>query len=191
MTQTESQSKLHIYKFRVIGGSTGNQRSIQKRLGEIGIKAPNIGSQIQHITKKYHGFRVSILIIAEPPKYILKIEDSPVSLLIDSLTQEKPENSESQSHSNEKSKRHLKVAKFNQSISFDRIRDITMKLVQQNKASTSSRVAINILGVANTMGLKIEDQSPKVFIKKIKDKEISFDEEQPKITEEKQKEATN
>ena len=176
-----SESKLHVFKFRVMGGSKGNTALVQKRLSDIGVDAPKIGEQIKAITKKYQGFRVSVLIIAKDKKYMLKIEETPVSLLIDSLPKQQSENVDNQE---EKSKKHLNITRLRGNITFDTIKNITHQLIEHGKKAEPEKTAIDVLGIAHTMGLTIDNENPKVFIKKIKDKEIKVDIEKPEQTTE-------
>ena len=176
--------KLHVFKFRIIGGTKGNQVMIQKRLKDIGVEAPKIGEQIQTITKKYSGFRVSLLIIAQNKKYTIKIDDTPVSLLIDSISMQ---NSENKTTIEGKEKKQLKISKFNQSIPLDTIKQIVHKLIEQGKGSSPEKTAIDVIGVANTMSLTIDNENPKILIKKIKNHEITIDDViKSQKTEEKQ-----
>ena len=167
-----SDSKLHVFKFRVLGGNKGNTALIQKKLSDIGVEAPKIGEQIKIITKKYKGFRVSVLIIAKDKKYTVKVEDTPVSLLIDSIPQQKSENIDNQ---DDKTKKHLNITRLHGNISFDTIKQITHKLISQGKKIEPEKLAIDILGISHTMGLTIDNENPKVFIKKIKDNELKVD----------------
>ena len=160
----KGETKLRLFKFRVFAGRNGTDEKIARKMRELGINPQKVSDEILKKTTKYKGFRVNVLIAVEGEKFVVNVDTTYVTLLVDAIREQKHEGDAAES------KKRFATASGN--ITLEKFKEISKKTQEIKKDRDLIKTAIFIVGVAETMGIKIDGKPPNSIIEKLKSKEI-------------------
>merc|ERR1711879_74795 len=182
---------------RVVGGSADATASLGPRLGPLGLSAKKVGVDIAKATKKYTGMKVTIKLIVENRNAKVEVVPTASTLVIESLkepTRDRKKEKAGAAGGKKKGAADAKaggkkkaagadtgepaarVYRHDGNTSLANILTIARTMRPKSMAKDFKGTVCEILGTADSVGCKVEDQKPRDIIAQIKKGEIDIPE---------------
>merc|ERR1711879_978392 len=171
---------------RVVGGSADATASLGPRLGPLGLSAKKVGVDIAKASKKYTGMKVTIKLIVENRNAKVEVVPTASTLVIESLKEPTRDRKKEKAGAAGGKKKGAadadtgepaaRVYRHDGNTSLANILTIARTMRPKSMAKDFKGTVCEILGTADSVGCKVEDQKPRDIIAQIKKGEIDIPE---------------
>jgi len=157
-------SQIVIVNLRVTGGEVPGGSSLAPKIGPLGLSPKKVGDDIAKSTLDWKGLRVTVSLTVQNRAATVKVVPSASSLVIKALKEPS------------RDRKKVKNIKHDGNVSLEEIYTIARTMRSRSMARTFAGTVREILGTANSVGCRVDGQSPRDVQAKIVSGEISVPE---------------